>query len=180
MDGKHKMAGPDFLTAIVLVCFGAGVFFVSNRMQVFRMLIVSPGLFPMILGGVFALAGIVMLVISVKNGGIAHAKKIISAEYLGEVVRSPRTKRGGIIFLLILAYVILFGNEYLAKLTFPVNVGDSVVPVNIGFIAVTAGYLFFTFSYLKAMSRPAALVVSLVSAIAIYYAFNQGFGIPIP
>ena len=180
MQGNHKMAGADLLTSLCLMGFGAAVIINSNGMKVFRMLIVSPGLFPMILGWVFVVAGLVMFIVAVKNGGLRQAKRYLSADYFRAVLHSPKTKRGSVIFLSILAYVLLFGNDYFAMLNFYFTVGNTIIQVNVGFILVTAAYLFGTFVYLKAMTARNAAIVSLVSAILIFYAFNKGFGIPVP
>jgi hypothetical protein len=180
MQGKHNMAGPDFLMAIVFIIFGIAVCATASQMRVFRTLLVSPGLFPMILGAVFIVCGLVILRISFKNGGLGRAKDILSAAYLQQAVASPRFKRGGIVFLLILAYVVLFGNNTLAVLNFSFTVGDVIFPVNTSFILITFGYLFATFMYLKALSARNAALVSGIAALVIFYVFSKGFGIPIP
>lgn len=180
MDGKNKMAGPDFLTSLVLIGFGVAVVVGAMRMKVFRTMVVSPGLFPMILGSIFIFFGLIILVMSLKRGGWQHARRIFTVEYLSGVLHSPRFHRGGIVFLFILAYVVLFGNSFLAQFNFPLTIGNMFIQVNVGFLLVTAGYLFVTFVYLKSMAMPSAVVVSLVSAALIYLAFNKGFGIPIP
>lgn len=180
MEGKNKMAGPDFLTSLVLIGFGAAVVVGAMRMKVFRTMVVSPGLFPMILGSIFILFGLIIFVMSLRRGGFAQSLKYFTVDYYRGVLQSPRFYRGGVIFLLILAYVLLFGNSYLAKLNFILTFGNTIVPVNTGFILVTAGYLFANFVYLKSMTKPMAALVSLVSAVLIFLAFSKGFGIPIP
>lgn len=179
-DKNNKMSGADFITSLLLIALGAAVIRGASQMRVFRTLVVSPGLFPMILGGIFVVCGLVMLAISIKNGGIARARRILSLGYLRETARSPRFHRGCTVFLLILAYVALFGNSRLSALNFSFMVGDTIIPVNTSFIAITFGYLFATFSYLKAMPRPTSALVSIVASLAIFYAFNLGFGIPVP
>jgi hypothetical protein len=179
-DNRNRMAGPDFLTSLVLIAGGIGVFVVSSRMRVFRTLIISPGLFPMILGGVFVFFGVVIGIIALRRGGFGQAGRILSAEWLAAVRHSPRFHKGMIVFALILAYVLLFGNGWLAALNFHFTIGDEIIPVNVGFFITTAGYLFLTFNYLKAMPPRTSLIVSAVSAMVLFYAFNKGFGIPIP
>ncbi len=180
MQEKNRMAGPDLITSVVLIVLGAVIMYMSSQMKVFRTLIVSPGLFPFILGGVFTFFGLIIFVIAACRGGFGQARHILSAEYLAGVWHSPRFRRCMTVLLLILAYVLLFGDPHLAGLNFTFNAGDSIIPVNIGFLGVTAGYLFLTFLYLKAMRWPAAIIVSVAAAILIFYAFNKGFGIPIP
>lgn len=181
MQEKNKMAGADFLTSLVFIAVGALIFDMARDMKVFRkMIIISPGLFPMILGGVFVFFGVVICILSLRRGGFAEARRVFSFRYFSDVWRSPRFRKGITVFLLILAYVLFFGNEYLARLNFHFNVGNDIIPVNVGFIITTAGYLFLTFGYLKAMRRTTSLVVSVVAALVIFYSFNKGFGIPIP
>jgi hypothetical protein len=180
MADKQKMAGLDFLAALVFIIFGLAVCATASRMHVFRTILVSPGLFPMILGSIFIVCGLVMLVISSRHGGPGYARQLLSAATLRAGVGSPRFRRGGIVFLLILAYVVLFGNETLAALNFSVTVGDTIIPFNTGFILLTFGYLFVTFLYLKALPAGKAAAVSLIAAVAIFYAFSKGFGVPIP
>ena len=180
MQGKHKMAGPDFLAALAFIIFGIVIFTTASQMRVFRTLLVSPGLFPMILGGIFIACGLVMLGISFRHGGLDRARHILSAGYLHQAVVSPRFRRGGIVFLLILAYIALFGNNTLALLNFSFTVGNVIIPVNTSFILITFGYLFATFLYLKAMPVWVAAVVSIVTSLVVFYVFNKGFGIPIP
>ncbi len=180
MNDKHKMAGPDFLSAIVLILLGVAMYSAASNMRVFRTLIVSPGLFPMILGGVFVLCGLVMLGISLRHGGFGKGLRLLSPANLAEVSRSPRFRRGGTVFLLILAYVCLFGNSILELLNFHFTVQGAIIPVNTGFILLTFAFLFATFKYLKAMSGVAAFLLSLTVAVLVFYVFNKGFGIPVP
>lgn len=177
----NRMAGADFLTSLVLIAAGICVFTMSRQMKVFRTLTISPGLFPMILGGVFVFFGIVMCIMSLRRGGLARARRILSPEYLSVVWHSPRFLKGLVVLGLILAYVLLFGSETLAALNFHFTVGNgTIIPVNIGFLATTAGYLFLTFIYLKAMRPLPSLIVAVVAALIVFYIFNKGFGIPIP
>lgn len=180
MHDDKKMAGPDFITSIILILLGIGTMFLSSQMRVFRSLIISPGLFPFILGGIFVFFGVILMVIALHRGGFARARRIVSLTYLLEVWRSSRFRRGMVIFLLILGYVLLFGNNYLEKLNFTINAGNAILPVNPGFVGLTAGYLFLTFSYLGAMRSRTALIVAVIAPIVIFYTFNKGFGIPIP
>ena len=180
MDQNNKLAGADFLTSLVLMAMGGGVFVLARQMRVIRNVSTSPGLFPMILGIVFMFFGVVMCVIALRRGGWAQAKQILSAEWLSGVWHSPRFRKGAIVFALIVVYVLLFGNEYLAMLNFNVAAAGEIIPVNIGFLVTTAGYLFCTFNYLKAMRPASSAIVSLLAALAVFYTFNKGFGIPIP
>lgn len=180
MDQNNKLAGADFLTSLVLMAGGAGVFVMARQMRVIRSVSTSPGLFPMILGIVFMFFGVVMCVIALRRGGWAQAKHILSAEWLSGVWRSPRFRKGMTVFGLVVLYVLLFGNGYLAMLNFHFTAGGEIIPVNTGFLVTTAGYLFLTFNYLKAMRPASSAFVAIVASLAVFYAFNKGFGIPIP
>lgn len=180
MEKNQKMAGADLLASIFYIALGIWVFVYSSNMKVFRTLIISPGLFPMILGGIFVLCGLVLMIMALKRGGVADCKRLLSGTNIGSSLRSPTFRRGLTVLLMIFVYVCLLGNSYLAKCNFVLDLGDRILPVNVGFIAITAGYLFATFIYLKAMRIRNAVALSLATAVIVYYAFNQGFGIPIP
>ncbi|MCL2000710.1 MAG: tripartite tricarboxylate transporter TctB family protein [Planctomycetes bacterium] len=176
----QRLAGPDLITSVALMGLGTAIMIESARMRVFRTIIVSPGLFPFILGAVFVFFGVVIFFLAVRRGGLGQVRRILSIGYFREVWSSPRFRRGMIVFLLILAYVVLFGNPNLARLNFTIAAGSGVTAVNVGFIGVTACYLVATFLFLKAMRLPAALAASLFAATVIFFAFNKGFGVPIP
>ncbi|MDR1535693.1 MAG: tripartite tricarboxylate transporter TctB family protein [Planctomycetota bacterium] len=181
MEQDHnRMAGSDFLSSLVFMLAGGLVIYASLKMRIFRTIIVSPGLFPAIIGGVFILFGAVIFIIALRRGGAARAMNILSPENLRAVWRAPRFRRGMVVLLSILVYVLLFGHPYLAKFNFSFDFGGGLVPVNFGFLITTGGYLLFTFLYLKAMSKPAAIAVSLLTTLFVFYAFSKGFGIPIP
>jgi hypothetical protein len=177
---NRRLAGSDFITSVIFIATGILTIVLSLRMRIFRTIIVSPGLFPVIIGGVFVLFGGVILILAIKRGGVAEAGSIISAENFLSTWRSSRFRRGMAIFLAILAYVLLFGHPWLARLNFAFVAGDAMIPVNISFFLTTGGYLVFNFLYLKAMRPSMAILVSILSALAIFYAFSMGFGIPIP
>ncbi len=180
MHKHQRLAGADLIASVLFMTLGGWVLYSANNMKVFRTLIISPGLFPMLLGGIFIFCGLVLFIMAVKRGGFADLGRIFSSERAGQIFGSPNFKRGLIILLSIFVYIALFGNPELARLNFIITAGGRFLPVNVGFIGLTAAYLFFTFIYLKAMRPAYALTVALGAAIAVFFAFNQGFGIPIP
>lgn len=180
MQKDGKLAGADLLAGLLFIALGAFVVSVASDMKVFRMLRVSPGLFPLILGWIFVFCGGILGFMAVKRGGIRDAARILAPASVGAVVKSPTFKRGCIILGLILVYVALFGNRTLAKLNIISSLGGQVFTINVGFILITTAFLFVTFTYLKAMRWFSALTVSLCAAVIVFLAFNQGFGIPIP
>ena len=177
---NRRLAGADFISAGIFVATGVLTVVLSLRMRIFRTIIVSPGLFPVIIGGVFVVFGGVILFLAVRRGGVAEAGSILSAANFLATWRSPRFRRGMAIFLAILAYVLLFGHPWLARLNFAFVAGNTMIPVNVSFFLTSGGYLVFNFLYLKAMRPSMAIVVSILSSLAIFYAFSMGFGIPIP
>ena len=178
---QNRLAGPDFVTSLIFMAAGVIIAWASLRMPIFnRTIIVSPGLFPAIIGVVFVVFGGVIFWLALRRGGAGRALRMFSAETLAAVSRSPRFHRGMIVFAAILVYVLLFGNSWLARLNFGVDAGFTRIPVNVGFLVATGGYLLFNFIYLKAMSLPAAAALSLAAASIVFYVFNLGFGIPIP
>jgi hypothetical protein len=178
---NNRLAGPDFIASLIFILAGIVILAWSLSMPIFnRTLIVSPGLFPAIIGGVFVAFGGVIFALSVRRGGAARAGELLSGASLRRTSHSPRFWRGMIVLLAILAYVLLFGNPWLAKLNFGVDIGETRLPVNVSFIGVSSGYLFFNFVYLKALKPSAAAALSLLAALTIFYSFNLGFGIPIP
>lgn len=180
MQKDSRLAGADLLAALACIALGLFVVSVANDMKVFRLLRVSPGLFPLILGWIFVLCGAILLVMALKRGGLRDAARILSPASLAAVRRSPNFKRGCIVLGLILGYVALFGNRQLAKLNIITSLGGQVFAVNVGFILLTSGFLFVAFMYLKAMKWPSALTLSLAAAVIVFFSFNKGFGIPIP
>ncbi|MDR2391312.1 MAG: tripartite tricarboxylate transporter TctB family protein [Planctomycetota bacterium] len=177
---NRRLAGSDFIASAIFIATGMLTIILSLRMRIFRTIIVSPGLFPVIIGGVFVVFGGVIFILAIRRGGVAEAGSILSAANLLATWRSPRFRRGMTIFLAILAYVLLFGHPWLARLNFAFVAGDVMIPVNVSFFLTTGGYLVFNFFYLKAMRPSMAILVSILSALAIFYAFSIGFGVPVP
>jgi uncharacterized membrane protein YidH (DUF202 family) len=157
----YKGSGADFITAVCLVLFGAAFSIAALRMRVFNnSLLVSPGLFPLILGVVFILLGLLLLRSAAKRGGWEQASHVLGRENLHAFATSPRVRKAVVLLLLIIAYVAAVAN-------FP-------------FLWATVGYLLVTFIYLKAMKLPWILLVSFLAAYAITFAFRDLFQIPMP
>ncbi|MDR3265367.1 MAG: tripartite tricarboxylate transporter TctB family protein [Synergistaceae bacterium] len=155
-----RLAGADFITAILLMAFGAAMFAGALKMRMYQTFFISPGFFPMILGILFAFFGLVLLYTSSRRGGWPDARRILSSGNLGRSLASPVLKKGSVVFLLILAYVALLGT--------------------IDFLYLTMGYLFFTFFFLKAAKWYWIIVISIVGAVIIHVVFRYFFRIPMP
>ena len=154
------LSGADFITALVLVIFGAAFFIGARHMKTFRIFFSSPGFFPMILGIIFIFFGLTLLYTSYLRGGFEDARRIISGSNLKKSVTSPVFKKCSVIFLLILAYVILLGE--------------------IDFVYLSMGYLFLTFSFLKAAKWYWIALIAVVAPIVIEMVFVNFFRIPMP
>lgn len=160
-DDRTKMAGLDVLSSIFFFIMGAAMAYVSYKMKIYnRSLVVSPGLFPMILGFMFMFLAVVMGSLALRRKGLKAAGQLLAGSHLAACLTSPTFFRGVIVLGLIVAYVFLFGK--------------------IHFIAATALYLFGTFAYLKAMKLPYNIMTSLVAAVVIFSVFKYVFGIPVP
>ncbi len=157
----YKGSGADFITAVCLALFGAAFSIAALRMRVFNnSLLVSPGLFPLILGAVFILLGLLLLRSAAKRGGWEQASHVLGRENLHAFAMSPRVRKAIVLLLFIVAYVTAVGH--------------------IPFLWATAGYLLVTFIYLKAMKPHWILLLSFLAAYVITFAFRDLFRIPMP
>ena len=154
------LSGADFLTALVLVIFGAAMYIGARNMREYRIFFSSPGFFPMILGIIFIFFGLTLIYTSYLRGGFADARRIISGSNLKKSVNSPVFKKCSVIFLLILAYVALLGE--------------------IDFVYLSMGYLFLTFYFLKAAKWYWMALIAVVAPILIEMVFVNFFRIPMP
>ena len=154
------LAGADFITSIVLIIFGAAFFIIARNMRVFRVYLSSPGIFPMILGIIFILFGCALFYNSYRRGGLADARRILSACYLKQSVASPNSQKLGVILFLIFVYVALLGR--------------------VSFVYLSMGYLFLTFLYLKAAKWYLIIPIAVLAPIAIHMFFTNIFRIPMP
>jgi hypothetical protein len=156
----QKLAGADFITAVLLIFFGAAFFIGARNMRVYQTLFISPGFFPMILGMTFVFFGCVLLYTSSRRGGYRDALRILSGGNLKRGFASLVFKKGCVVFLLILGYVALLGK--------------------FDFVALSTTYLFLTFFFLKATKWYWMIAISLVAPIVVQLLFSRVFRIPLP
>jgi len=157
----YKGSGADFITAICLALFGAAMAVAALRMRVFNnSLLVSPGLFPLILGCVFIVLAFFLFRSAARRGGRADAIRILRMENLRAFAASPKVHKGMTLLAFIVLYVMALGH--------------------IPFMWATAAYLIVTFTYLKAMKLHWNVALAVASAWAISYAFSDLFRIPMP
>jgi len=154
------LSGADFITSLVLVIFGAAMYFGALNMRKYAIFYSSPGFFPMILGIIFVFFGFSLLYTSYLRGGWADALRIITVSNLKKSVASPIFKKCSVIFLLICIYVALLGK--------------------IDFVYLSMGYLFLTFCFLKAAKWYWMILIAVVAPILIEMVFVNFFRIPMP
>ena len=154
------LAGADFITSIILIIFGSAFFIIARNMRTFRVYLSSPGIFPMILGVIFILFGLVLLYNSYRRGGWADARRILSACNLKQSATSPDFKKLCVLLFLISGYVALLGR--------------------ISFVYLSMGYLFLTFAYLRAAKWYWIIPISVLAPVAIHLFFSNIFRIPMP
>ena len=157
---EKPLAGADFITAILLIIFGAVFYMGARSMKVYQMFFVSPGFFPMILGVLFVLFGVTLLYTSYLRGGWRDARRIVSGGNLKMCAASPVFKKWCVVFLLILVYVALLGK--------------------VSFVYLSMGYLFFTFIFLKAAKWYWIILISVTAPLAVQLVFVNFFRIPMP
>jgi hypothetical protein len=157
-----RLAGADFITAVLLALFGAGLLVGSLNMKTRAayMFWISPGFFPMILGGLFIFFGLLQMYTSSRRGGCQDALRILSAANLKRGFTSPIFKKGGVVFLLILGYVSLLKT--------------------VDFVPLSMGYLFLTFLFLKAEKWYWLIVIAAAAPFIVQLVFNHLFRIPMP
>ena len=156
-----KGSGADFISALCFMIFGAALAVAALKMRVFNnSLLISPGLFPLILGGVFLVLGFFLLRSAAKRGGRTQASRILGTDNLRAFAASPKVHKGMTLLAFIVVYVMALGH--------------------IPFMWATAAYLIVTFTYLKAMKLHWNLLLAVASAWAISFAFSDLFRIPMP
>ena len=156
-----KGSGADFISALCFMIFGAAMAIAALKMRVINnSLLVSPGLFPLILGGVFVFLRFFLLRSAARRGGREQASRILGTEHLREFTASPKVRKGITLLLFIVLYVLALGH--------------------IPFVWASAAYLIVTFTYLKAMKLHWNLLLAVAAAWAISFAFSDLFRIPMP
>lgn len=156
-----KGSGADFISALCFMVFGAALAIAALKMRVFNnSLLVSPGLFPLILGGVFVLLGFFLLRSAARRGGRDQASRILGMENLRAFVTAPKVHKGMTLLFFIVLYVLALGH--------------------IPFMWATMAYLIVTFTYLRAMKFQWNVALAIGAAWAISFAFSDLFRIPMP
>jgi len=160
MDQKKSVAG-DIIMGFILIVSGIAIIINSSHMKVFRTFLDAPGFFPMILGFIFIILGMMLSIPAIRSNGISELKKTFSKSQLLAFIKDDKTFRVTVLLLLMIVYVfILIGKVH--------------------FTIATAIYLFFTMLYLKSTSWWKNLIISILASVLISVVFKYGFRIPLP
>lgn len=163
MDKKKKRnAAIDLVCGVLLALFGIYVMIASLNLKVYNTFIDAPGFFPLIIGAVLLVLGGILTFIGLRTGGIPQLKEVLSGSFLKAFIKHEETLRVLILLGMMAIYIyVLLGR--------------------IHFILATSIYLVANFLYLKACKRWwVSVIIALVTAVAVYYAFLLGFGITMP
>ena len=162
MEEKKRSAAKDFVFGVLLTAFGIYVIIDSLCMKIYNTFIDAPGFFPLIIGAVLVVLGVILAVLGFRAGGIAELKEVCNAKFLLDFIKNDRTVRVLILLGMMVIYVyVLIGW--------------------IPFVAATSIYLTANFLYLKACKHWwTAIIIAVVASFAVYYAFRFGFKITMP
>ena len=161
MSQKVKTTTSDLVMGILLTIFGIYLIVEALGMKVFNTFLDAPGFFPLLLGIIFIVFGILMLVGSVRGGSVHAAKETYRKENLIAQFFNPQSKRVVILAFFMVVYIYgLIGR--------------------IHFTIATVLYLFVTFLYLKSTTLVKNIITSVVAALLISGVFQYVFKIPLP
>ena len=156
----QKLAGADFITAVILIVLGIAFSVEALRMRGYQTFLISPGFFPLILGVLFILFGLLLIYRSSRRGGYADAARILTPDNLKKSFALHVFKKGFAVFLLIFVYVALLGK--------------------IEFVYLSMVYLLLTFLFLKAGKWYLIIPVAIIVPVLVQLAFVHFFKIPMP
>ncbi len=167
-DKKKGLAAKDLAFSIVLIIFSIYIIVTSLGLKYFNTFIDGAGFFPLIIGCVMLVLGIVLLYVAVRCGGVKELKKSLSNESVTSFVKSDKTLRVIILIAMMVIYMyVLVGR--------------------IHFILATSIYIFANYLYLGACQKgkflPAwlkAILISVIASVATYYMMKLFLGITLP
>lgn len=158
---EQKKAVGDFIVGLILLIGGIYVMVTSLNMKVFKNFTDAPGFFPLFLGGVLTLLGIILALQSYKKGALPIMKDIFSREGLKSFFKDDRTVRTVILVVIMIIYIyILIGRMH--------------------FAIATMLYLVSTMLFLRSTNWWKAIIISAISTLIICLVFQYGFRIPLP
>lgn len=160
MNVRKHLFG-DLVVGIALILFGIITAVVSLKMKIFKTFLDAPGLFPLMLGCLFVVLGLMLLVPSLRDGAVGEAKKSLGKQAILEFARDDKTIRT----LILIAFMVIY------------------IFVLIGRIPFTLAswlYLMATMLYLKSTKIWKIILISTLASVLISVAFRYGFRIPLP
>ncbi|MFA5698576.1 MAG: tripartite tricarboxylate transporter TctB family protein [Sphaerochaeta sp.] len=161
MEEQKKTTTSDLIMGVLLGIFGVYLMVAALNMKVYNTFLDAPGFFPLILGGIFLVFGVVMVIGSLKAGGVQSTKESFSKHNLLAIALDPQTKRVVILAALMVVYIYgLVGRVHFTLATFL--------------------YLFFTFLYLKSTKIHWNILISVIASVLISVVFRYLFVIPLP
>ncbi|NCC63939.1 MAG: tripartite tricarboxylate transporter TctB family protein [Spirochaetia bacterium] len=161
MSQLQKTTTSDLIMGVLLLGFGIFLIVEALGMRVYNTFLDAPGFFPLILGIIFIVFGIVMLIGAFRGGSIEAAKTTLHKDSLLAMALKPTTKRVVILSFIMVVYIYgLIGR--------------------IHFTIATVLYLFVTFWYLKSTTLIKNIIISVVAALLISAVFQYVFKIPLP
>lgn len=161
MEKTDKYSAADLVMGILLIMAGIAVIYSSLQMKVYKTFLDAPGFFPLILGIIFNILGLLMIVSAARRKGHLHVFDIFSPLRFKAVIESIEFRRVSVLIFLMVVYIfVLIGRVHFTLATFL--------------------YLFFTFLFLKSTSVIKNLAISLVTALLVSALFTEIFSIPLP
>ena len=161
MEQQKKTTTSDLIVGALLGVFGIYLIVAALNMKVYNTFLDAPGFFPLILGGIFLVFGVVMDIGALRAGGAESTKEAFSKQNLLTIVMDPQTKRVVILAALMVVYIYgLVGRVHFTLATFL--------------------YLFFTFLYLKSTKLHWNILISVIASVLISVVFRYVFAIPLP
>ena len=146
---------------VLLIAFGIFLIVESLGMKVYNTFLDAPGFFPLILGIIFIVFGLVMLVGALRGGSIEAAKNTFTKAALMKLFWNPQAKRVVILTFFMVVYIFgLIGRVHFAIATFL--------------------YLFVRVFDLKSTALVKNIIISAISALVIGAVFQYVFKIPLP
>lgn len=161
MSQLKKTTTSDLVMGVLLFAFGIFLIVESLGMKVYNTFLDAPGFFPLILGIIFIVFGLVMFIGALRGGSVAAAKNTFTKATLTTLFLNPQSKRVVILSFFMVVYIFgLIGRVHFAIATFL--------------------YLFVTFFYLKSTTLVKNIIISAISALVIGAVFQYVFKIPLP
>lgn len=167
-EKKKGIAAKDLVFSIVLIIFSIYIIVTSLGLKFFNTFIDGAGFFPLIIGCVMLILGIVLLYVAVMCGGVKELKQSLSGESVTSFVKNDKTLRVIILIAMMVIYMyVLVGRLH--------------------FILATSIYIFANYLYLGACQKgkflPSwlkAALIAVIASTATYYLMKIFLGITLP